>query len=221
MNDEPVMAGIDLEPVREAGINCGVYFVVLLTAVVLYDVFPRWTGLDCALVVLPYPLILGFILLRRKMGHPWFPIGDAGDVLVRFFLIWVILWVAALLFALNNGLLRELTLVGRLSHIGTILEAPVAEEFVFRGALLTSLNRTRLGTIRFWYTEISVLVGAAIFSALHFLIFLAGGYSAMDALISSGSAFILSLIFGAIYVRTQNIWYGVFLNVLVSFGHWN
>jgi membrane protease YdiL (CAAX protease family) len=221
MNDERLTAGFDLEPIREAGINCGAYFFVLLTAVVLYDVFSNWTGLACTLVLLPYLLILGFILLRRTMGGPWFPVGDAGDVLVRFFLIWVILAMAALLFAIGNGLFRELSLVGKLSHVGTILEAPAAEEFVFRGALLTSLNRTRLGAIRFLRTEVSVFAGAAIFGAMHFVIFLAGGYSAMDALISSGSAFIASLLFGAIYVRTQNIWYGVFLHTLLAFGHWN
>ncbi|MGC2161689.1 MAG: CPBP family intramembrane glutamic endopeptidase [Silvibacterium sp.] len=221
VNEERMMAKMDLEPLREAGINCGVYFAVLLTAVVLYDVFPDWAALDCFLVLVPYLLITGFILLRRRMGRPAFPTGDPGEALVRFFLILVILAMAALLFAISNGLFRPMTLVGKLNHIGAILEAPLAEEFVFRGALLTSLNRTRLGAMTFLRTEVSVFAGAAIFSVMHFVIFLAGGYGATDALISSGSAFIASLIFGVIYVRTQNIWYGVFLHTLLSFGHWN
>jgi len=220
MNDERVAREIDIEPIREALINCGFFFVVFLTAVALNGVFPDLTALTCALVLLPYLIILGFILYRRSAGKPWFPVGSAGEALSRYVLIAAILALTAFIFAYNNGLVRPLTLAGALNHFGKIVEEPLAEEFVFRGALLTSLNRTRLSAISVPHVQMSVIVGAVIYSTMHCLIFLASGIAFSDALISSVTALIAGVVFGVIYLRTQDIWYGVFLSMLFNFGQW-
>lgn len=213
--------GVELEPIVEAAINCGCYFVVFLAAVALDGLFPTLTPLTCTLVLVPNLIVLGFIVLRRNMGHPWFPLGSAGTAVFRFIVIWGVLGLIACIFAYSNGLFRPMSVVGQLNHIGTILEAPLAEEFVFRGALLTTLNRTRLSTMSILHIDMSAIAGAVIFSTLHCFIFLASGSAFSDALISSVTVLILSVAYGVIYLRTQNIWYGVFLHALINFGRWS
>ena len=56
---------------------------------------------------------------------------------------------------------------------------------------------------------------------MHCLLFLASGIAFSDALVSSVIALIASVIFGVIYLRTQNVWYGVFLHMLLNFGQWS
>jgi membrane protease YdiL (CAAX protease family) len=220
MNDERVTKEIEIGPIFEATINCGFYFIVFLIAVALDGLFPTLTPLTCTLVLLPYLIIFGFILLRRSTGHPWFPVGSAGTAVLGFIVIWGIAALIACIFAFNNGLFRPMSLVSQLNHVGTILEAPLAEEFVFRGALLTTLSRTRLSTMSVLHVEVSAIVGAVIFSIIHGFIFLASGSAFSDVLISSVTVLIMSVAYGVIYLRTQNVWYGVFLHTLINFGRW-
>ena len=220
MNDKQVTKEIELGPIFEAAINCGFYFIVFLIAVALDGLFPTLTPLTCTLVLLPYLIILGFILLRRSTGHPWFAVGSARTAVFGFIMIWAIVALVAFIFAFTNGLLRPMSLAGQLNHVGTILEAPLAEEFVFRGALLTTLSRTRLSTMLVLHVEVSAIVGAVIFSIIHGFIFLASGSAFADVLISSVPVLILNAAYGVIYLRTQNVWYGVFLHMLVNFGRW-
>jgi membrane protease YdiL (CAAX protease family) len=140
--------------------------------------------------------------------------------LSRLVLVWAVLFVIAFMFAYSNGLFHPLTQVGVLSRIGTIVGAPVAEELVFRGALITSLNRTQLGVTRVLKVPVSVAVGAVIYSVIHLIIFALSGFSFADAVVSSVSALVMGLVFGVLYVRTENVWYGVFLHALINFGHW-
>ncbi len=212
---------MDFGPVREAGINCGFYLVVMLVAVVLDQIFPTLTGLTIALVLLPYLLVMGFILLRRTMGAPWFSVGDPVQALLRLVLIWAFLAIVAVIFAYNNGLMLPVSTVGAWNHVGTILEEPLAQELVFRAALLTTLSRTRLADMgRVLGVEVTALAGAVIFSVVQCIVFLAAGFSFSDAVVTGGTALITGAVFGVIYLRTQNVWYGVFLHTLVNFGRW-
>lgn len=220
MNDKQAAAKIEIEPVVEAGINCGFYFVVVLIAVALDRTLLNWTTLTYALVILPYLIILGFVLARRNMGRPRFSIGSVESALVRFILIWAALGLIAFMFAWNNGLFRPMSAAVVWNHITTVVEVPLAEEFVFRAALLTSLQQTPLGTRAFLGVPFSVPAGAILFSIIHCMIFASAGFSVTDTLLSSGVALISGLIFGTIYVRTENVWYGVFLHMLFNFGQW-
>lgn len=221
MNDEEVTRPIDVEPLVEAAINCGIYFVVYLLAVVLDRLFPDVTALTCVLVLAPHLLVLGFILVRRSMGRPWFSIGSAAEALVRWFLIWAVLVLIALILAYLAGLTAPLSMVGELNHFGTILGAPLAEEFVFRAALLTSLNRTQLGSLQVFKVPMSVIAGAIAYSVVRCIIFLAAGVDVVDALVIGVFSMIMGVAFGVIYVRTQNVWYGVFLHALINFARWS
>jgi membrane protease YdiL (CAAX protease family) len=221
MDDEQIVRPLDIEPLIEASINCGVYFVVFLIAVVLDRFFPDWTAMTYALVILPYLIVLGFILFRGKTGHPWLTLGSAGEALVRLFLIWAILVLVAFIFAYLNGLLMPLSPVGRLNHVGTILGAPLAEEFVFRAALLSSLSRTQLGSMQIFKVPMSVIAGAVIYCVVQCVIFLAAGVDVADALVTGFVALMMGVGFGVIYVKTQNVWYGVFLHMLINFGRWS
>lgn len=220
ISDKRVVKVIDPEPWKDAGINCGTYFGVMLLAVILDRIFPFKTALTCVLVLVPYLLVLGFILWRRHMQRPEFPMGNPLEAILPFFLIWAGAALVALIFAYNDGLFSPLTLVGKLNHIGTILEEPVAQEFVFRGALLTSLQQTNLGKMVFYRVEVSVLAGAATFAVLHSIVFAAAGFSFSDVVITGLTSLILSAVYGWIYLKTDNVWYGVFLHTLINFGRW-
>lgn len=223
MTGRRATAKTDVKPVIDAIVNCGFYFFVFLGAVALDRMYPDRLALSMALVTLPYVLVIGFTLVRRSLRAPLFEIGDAGQALAAFFWIWAVLLLVALVFAYNNGLSRmtAMTPVGLLKTVGSVVGAPLAEELVFRGALLTSLNRTNLGRVAVLSFPISVAVGAAIFSGLHCMIYIVAGYGFGDVALTGGAVFLMGLVFGAIYVQTGNIWYGVFLHALVNLGQWN
>ena len=221
MNDEQVARPIDIEPLSEAAINGGFYFVVFLIAVVLNRFFPNWTALTVALVTLPNLIVLGFILARRGMGQPWFSMGSAAAALVRWFLVWAVLVLVAFILAYLGGLTAPMSGVVKVNHLATIALAPLAQEFVFRGALLTSLGRTQLGSIEVYKIPMSVIAAAVVYSLVRFLIFLAAGVDVADALVTGILSLMMGLGFGVIYVRTQNVWYGVFIHALINFAQWS
>lgn len=222
MNEVLAEKNLDITAIREAVITCGFYFVVFLAAVVLDGFYPDRTALTLAVVISPYLLVPAFILLRRSMRAPWFPVGDAIDTLLRLALVWAILGLLALIFAFENGLGTPLLPIGELTRIAAVVGAPLAEELVFRGALLTSLSRMQLGTTQILKVPISVVVvGAVAYSVVHFFVFLPAGFSFSDAITSSALALIMGLAFGVIYLRTQNIWYGVFLHMLINLAQWS
>lgn len=220
ITDKRVVRVVTPEPWKDAGINCGVYFGVMLAAVILDRFFPFTTSLTRVLVTVPYLALLGFILWRRHMQRPEFPIGQPMDAIMPFVLIWAGAFFIAVIFAYNDGLFSPLTTVGKLNHIGTILEEPVVQELVFRGALLTSLQQTQLGEMVFYRIEVSVLAGAGVCALLHAVVFAAAGFTFSDVLITGLTSLILSTAYGWIYVKTENVWYGVFLHALINFGRW-
>ena len=221
MNDEQVARPIDIEPLIEAAINGGFYFVVFLIAVVLNRFVPNWTALTVALVTLPNLIVLGFILVRRVMRQPWFSMGSAAAALVRWFLVWAVLVLVAFILAYLGGLTAPMSGVVKVNHLATIALAPLAQEFVFRGALLTSLGRTQLGSIEVYKIPMSVIAAAVVYSLVRFLIFLAAGVDVADALVTGILSLMMGLGFGVIYVRTQNVWYGVFIHALINFAQWS
>jgi len=221
MNDEQVARPIDIEPLIEAAINGGFYFVVFLIAVVLNRFFPNWTALTVALVTLPNLIVLGFILVRRVMRQPWFSMGSAAAALVRWFLVWAVLVLVAFILAYLGGLTAPMSGVVKVNHLATIALAPLAQEFVFRGALLTSLGRTQLGSIEVYKIPMSVIAAAVVYSLVRFLIFLAAGVDVADALVTGILSLMMGLGFGVIYVWTQNVWYGVFIHALINFAQWS
>ena len=220
ISDKREVKVIDPEPLKDAGANCGVYLAVMLIAVILDRIFPFKTPLTCVLVLVPYLLLIGFILVRRYMQRPEFPMGDPLVATLPFMLIWAGAALVAVIFAFNDGLLRPLTLVGKLNHMGTILEEPFAQEFVFRGALLTSLQQMPWGKRVFYRIEVSVLAGAGIYSLVQAMVFLAAGISFSDVVTIGLTSLILGVGYGWIYVKTDNVWYGVLAHMLINFGRW-
>jgi membrane protease YdiL (CAAX protease family) len=89
------------------------------------------------------------------------------------------------------------------------LEAPFAEEFTFRGAILTSLNTTRLGRRSF----LGLRHGTLAFSAVHLLV-LFNGMPLIEVPPFIASALVAGIVFGYFYQRTQNLWYGIFFHAL-------
>lgn len=220
ISDKRVVKVVDPEPLKDAGINCGIYFAVMLTTVVLDRLFPFKTALTCVLVSVPYLLVLGFILFRRIMHHPEFPMGSPIAAIARFLLPWAGLFFVSLFFAYDNGMFSPLTVVGKLKHFGTILEEPIAQELVFRGALLTSLQQTQLGQLGSYRAEACALAGALIFAVVHAIVFAVAGFSFPDVVMAGLTSLMLGTVYGWIYLKTENVWYGVFLHTLINFGRW-
>lgn len=220
LTDHQTTSDPDRAAWREASVNIGFFLAVFLTAIFLSRSLPQTRAGTAALSLLPYPIICVFILLRRRSAHPSFPVGSARYALARFPLLWTAAAVVALLWAIHSGLFRQLSFMGKLNEISGDLEGPLVEEFVFRAALLTSLNRTRLGTFRLFTVQGSTLFGAVIFAAMHCILFLATGFTTSQVLITATTALIPGLAFGIIYQRTQNVWYGVFLHALGNFAQW-
>ena len=220
ISDKRVVKVMTPEPWQDAGINCGVYFGVMLLAVILDRLFPFKTALTCVLVSVPYLLVLAFILVRRMMQRPEFPVGNAMNAIAPYLLAWAGVFLVSVFFAYNNGLMMTLTLVGKLKHFGTILEEPFAQELVFRAALLTSLKQTQLGELEAYSTEACAVAGALVFSIVQAIIFLVAGFSFGDVVMAGITSLLLGTVFGWIYLKTDNVWYGVFLHMLINFGRW-
>jgi len=220
ITDKRVVKVVHHEPMKDIGINCGVYFAVMLITVILDRIFPFKTALTCVLVLVPYLLLFGFILVRRWMQRPEFPVGSPIAAVYPLMLVWIGAVLVAAIFAYNNGLFSSFTLVGKLNHFGTIFEEPLAQEFIFRAALLTSLKQTDLGELVFFHVEARVMAGALIFSVLHAVIFLVAGFSFLDVLMTGFTSLILGAVYGWIYTRTNNVWYGVLIHALINFGRW-
>jgi len=75
------------------------------------------------------------------------------------------------------------------------LEAPFAEEFAFRGAILTALNATPLGKQSFLSFRLGTLVSAIAFAAMHLLALLSG-MPLREAPLFVASALFAGLVFG-------------------------
>ena len=220
ISDKRVVKVATPEPWKDAGINCGVYFGITLLTVILDRLYPFKTALTCVLVSVPYLLILAYILVRRMMQRPEFPVGNPAAAIAPYLLAWAGVFLVSAFFAYNNGLFMTLTLVGKLKHFGTILEEPIAQELVFRGALLTSLQQTQLGDLEAYRAEVCAVAGAAIFSLLQMIVFAVAGFSFGDVLMTGITSLMLGTLFGWIYLKTDNVWYGVFLHMLINFGRW-
>ena len=90
---------------------------------------------------------------------------------------------------------------------------PIVEELVFRGAIQTSLNATVLGRRTFVGLQLGTLLTAAAFSCIHVLL-LFGQVSVERIAWEVASAFPAGLLFGYLYQRTQNLWFGIFVHAL-------
>jgi membrane protease YdiL (CAAX protease family) len=94
-----------------------------------------------------------------------------------------------------------------------VLEAPLVEELTFRGAIQTSLNSTALGSRTFAGLKLGTCIAAAAFACVHLLLF-AGGTPPARIAWEVLSAFPAGLVFGYIYQRTNNLWYGIILHAV-------
>ncbi len=127
---------------------------------------------------------------------------------------WVVLAGGVIAIAAYEGAFGAHSFLWRASFLGGgILEAPIVEELVFRGAIQTSLNQTGLGSRWVWKLKMGTIVAAIAFGCTHFLL-LVVGVPITRTLFEVLSAIPAGLLFGYCYQRTDNIWYGVYLHAL-------
>ncbi len=169
-----------------------------------------------AVIVVPYATILTLVLWLRRMRHPWFALGSFTRAVRRGW------WMAiaagiAIASGYTQGEFGTTSWAYRLQLVVLVLVGPVCEEVVFRGAMQTALAKTRLGAWTLARLRGSTLAAAVLFGAMHLLLLLTntpGPRVAFEAI----SALAPGLIFGYIYQRTDNIWYGVILHALGNLG---
>ena len=89
------------------------------------------------------------------------------------------------------------------------------EEGLFRGLLL-GLFRRRWGEERRGILK-AVLLSSLLFSLLHLVNFAMGRYTLLAALSQIGFAFSFGVFFAALYIRTNSLWPGIILHMLVDF----
>jgi len=132
--------------------------------------------------------------------------------------LWIVLTVIMILSAVLQGEFGTHSLIHRIVKFFSLLvEAPIVEEFVFRGALQTALNATAIGASILFGLRGGTILAAIAFALIH-LLNLAGGTHLDGVLMEVATALPAGLAFGYLYQRTGNIWYGVFLHGLANLG---
>lgn len=130
-----------------------------------------------------------------------------GWVSIAFILYFIILN----LFVLKNDIGFN---IGFNELLNTILLVGITEEIVFRGFLLRKL----MNSFNFWTANI---LTSLLFVSIHFPIWIYKGLFGFPYILSSViTAFVLSIIFGFIYKKTNSLWSVIIIhslyNLLVS-----
>jgi membrane protease YdiL (CAAX protease family) len=174
----------------------------------------RGAGLGLAADLVPSAVVLALLLTWRFSGAIAFPIGTPRKAFANAPFWWLLFACVAAGAAFAQGVFGPHSWTWRADLFGGgVLEAPIVEELVFRGALQTSLNATALGRTTILYLRGGTIVAALAFGCSHFLL-LAGGVSLARTLFEVGSAIPAGLLFGYLYQRTRNLWYGIFVHAL-------
>jgi membrane protease YdiL (CAAX protease family) len=135
----------------------------------------------------------------------------------RASILWILAAGIATYTAYRHGAFGPHSIAWRVdTFINDPIEAPLAEEFGFRGAILTALNMTSLGKRSFFGFRLGTLVSAVAFGAYH-LVSLLAGMPITEAPLFVASALGAGLVFGYLYQRTQNLWYGIFIHALGNY----
>ncbi len=194
-------------------------FLIALNVVGVFanraDARDPWLALGQAIGILL--VTLAVVIVQRHRGHPYFPIGSIVDAIRRIWWVWMIAFGIAVAAANLQGLFFGHSTIWYLWLATGVLLASVAEEFAFRGAIQTSLNRTRFGRRKVWSFQLGTIISALLFSSAHFVLLL-GNVALPRVLFEVFSALPLALVTGYIYQRTSNLWYGVFLHALGNLG---
>jgi membrane protease YdiL (CAAX protease family) len=187
---------------------------ILVNILYRYDSERHWLAFAQSIGALI--LLLVVVLVMRRNDHPNFSMGSLGEALKRVWWLFALALAIAVLVAASQGLFHSHSFLWYLWLLAGVGLAPVTEEFAFRGAIQTSLNRTTIGGESFLGFRFGTLVSAALFSCAHFAL-LAGGVSRPRVLFEVVTALPLALVTGYIYQRTANLWYGVLLHALGNF----
>lgn len=152
-------------------------------------------------------LLCAFFLLRRKN-----PLKEAGFHLTKGRFVFTAIAVTPILYtavSLVLSLLPEawmegydqassaLNQTGILMIVATVLLAPIVEEIIFRGLILTRLNRVLPG----W---LAVLLSALLFGVCH------------GQIVWMTYAFVLGVIFGVLALQAKSIWPSLCAHILFN-----
>ncbi|MFC4403820.1 CPBP family intramembrane glutamic endopeptidase [Gracilibacillus xinjiangensis] len=180
-----------MEPVPEAMTSAIIKIVIWVIPVIILVKITEKTEL------------FSYLGLRHSIrkGLKW-----AGGVSILFILYFLVLNIAFL-----EG--AELQ-IGFNEWLNTIILVGITEEIVFRGFLLRKL----LNSYRFWIANI---ITSILFVSIHFPIWFHKGLFEFPYILSATiTAFILSMIFGFVYRKSNSLWSVIilhsFYNLLVS-----
>lgn len=204
-------------PWKDCAVVYGAFLGTFSLAIWILRHLPRTQTTVIGFELIPYPVIFAIVIWRRSRGHPFFPIGSPGFLWGRAGILWILAAGIATYTAYRHGAFGPHSMAWRVdSFINDPIEAPLTEEFGFRGVILTSLNMTSLGKRSFLGFRLGTLVSAVAFGAYH-LVALLAGMPLKEAPLFVASALGAGIVFGYLYQRTQNLWYGIFIHALGNY----
>lgn len=180
-----------------------------------FEAHAPWLQLGQSILILF--ITLAAVAIQRRRGHPRFAIGSLWDASRRLWWLWLIALGIALFTANMQGTFASHSVLWYLWLATGVALASVTEEFLFRGAIQTSINSTSLGRRTFLSFRFGTLISAFLFSCSHFLL-LMDRVALSRVLFEVLSALPLALVTGYIYQRTSNLWYGTILHALGNLG---
>ena len=144
----------------------GVFVGIFVLAIWIYPHMPS-EFIAIALEVLPYAAVFAFVMWRRSLGRPFFPVGSPAFVFWRSPVLWVLAAGIAAYTAFRLGAFGPHPPEWRVGNfVNDSIEAPIVEEFAFRGAILTALNTTRLGKLSYFGFRLGTLLSAFAFASV-------------------------------------------------------
>ena len=209
--------GAQPSPWMDCAVVYGTFLGAFSGAIWVFRHLPHSQATAIGFELIPYLVIFGVVTWRRSRGRPRFPIGSPRFLFGRASILWILAAGIATYTAYRHGAFGQHSIAWRVdTFINDPIEAPLAEEFGFRGAILTALNMTSLGKRSFLGFRLGTLVSAVAFGAYH-LVSLLAGMPMKEAPMFVASALGAGIVFGYLYQRTQNLWYGIFIHALGNF----
>ena len=177
----------------------------------LMDPVPRAiTSATIKIVIWVIPVILLVKIMEKSKPFSYLQLHNNFRKGLKWigwvFLVMIFCFVINL-FVLKNNVDFQ---IGFNGWLNTILLVGITEEIVFRGFLLRKL----MDSFRFW---IANTVTSLLFVSIHFPIWFNKGLFEFPSILSSIlSIFVLSIIFGVVYKKSNSLWSVIFIHSLYN-----
>ncbi|MBO4391648.1 MAG: CPBP family intramembrane metalloprotease [Lachnospiraceae bacterium] len=194
-----------------------IFMVILKTSTVLLMKLPIAYWYYRLLVeIIAAALAVGAVFLTgnqsilKEKGRPW---GNYAVPVILIVLYFLVSTAGAFIHNLTAGS-AFLPLPQILSYITTILLVGIAEEFLFRGAIMGKLM-SAFNARRKSGAYVSVFISGFLFGLVH-ISNIINGTAPISAVLQAISAMGIGFVLGALYYRSRNIWLMAALHAMID-----